>query len=79
MSQYSAPQDQLEQIIKQALKIETERAIQNAITAAQKEVEKKIREATASIVAQVQTRMSFERFGHELVIRVNFDNTQKIS
>ena len=69
--------DQLEQLILKSLSLEVERSINTAVQMAQKEVETKIREQTAAIVCAVQRRMTFERFGQELVIRVNFDNTQK--
>ena len=76
MSQYNPTQDGLEKVILQALTIETERVVLEAIATAQKEVEKRIREQTAAIVCAVHKRVQFERFGQELVIRVNFDNTK---
>lgn len=54
---------------------EVKRITDEEAKAAGVRVEKRVRERTAEIAATVLTRMNMQRFGTELRISVNFDNT----
>lgn len=65
--------DHLTEIIHKAIASEVERITKEEATEAAKRVEKRVREQTAFICANVCSKMSFERFGPEIVVTLRIE------
>jgi len=68
--------DEIGKLIQHTIRQEIENVLNDEVDVVSKRVEQKIRASVASISAKVLEHFSMERFGSELVIRVNFDNTK---